>query len=65
MVTDNLFATFFRKKWRKKHAAVEKSPENAGSFTEGIELVRHLADSNNNSFPSRFQRDGRERPVFF
>jgi len=33
-----LYATFFRKKWRKKLAANEKSPENAGSFTEGIEL---------------------------
>jgi len=28
----------FRKKWRKKPSANEKSPKNAGSFTEGIEL---------------------------
>jgi hypothetical protein len=29
---------FLEKKWRKKPAAPEKSPENAASFTEGIEL---------------------------
>jgi hypothetical protein len=34
------FATFFRKKWRKKLSAHEKSPENAGTFIEGIELIR-------------------------
>jgi hypothetical protein len=60
-----MLATFFRKKWRKKFSADEKSPENAGSFIEGIELVRQLADSNSNSFPIRLRRIGHGRPVIF
>jgi hypothetical protein len=49
---------FFQKKVAQKTSADKKSPENAGTFIEGIELVPTSRDSNNNSFPS-------QRPVIF
>ncbi|HDQ45624.1 MAG TPA: hypothetical protein ENN17_09055 [bacterium] len=65
LLTSICVCHFFQKKVAQKTAADEKSPENDGSFIEGIELVPINRDSDSNSFPIPHCGIGHERPVIF